>query len=79
LATAPTAVHYDEEETTQCPGTVDKPEAAPGNVCLYAFNAEQITFKELSGYPYKWTSGVNLLFEENAGAFAWGTWAVTAS
>jgi hypothetical protein len=78
LATAATAVHYDEAETAACPGTVAEPEAAPGNVCLYAANTENITFKVLSGFPYIWTGGVNLLFEEEAGAFAWGTWAVTA-
>lgn len=78
LAAAPTAVHYNESETTECPGTVEEPEAAAGNVCIYAFNSENITFKTISGFPYKWKNGVNLLFEQAAGAFAWGTWAVTA-
>lgn len=78
LATAPTAVHFGEEETTECPGNVANPEAAPGNVCVYVEFEENLSLLEIAGFPLKWKSGVVLLFNEGAGAIGAGTWAVTA-
>jgi hypothetical protein len=78
LATAPTAVHFDEEGTTDCPGDVENPEAAPGNVCIYVAFQEKFSLLEIAGFPLKWKSGVALLINEEAGAIGAGTWAVTA-
>lgn len=89
LATAP-AVHVIEElghETTECPGGVTKPEALPGNLCIF------LNFKEnvsgiLSSDPGGGgleeagiTGSVLFVIAEKAGegVLAKGTWAVTAS
>jgi hypothetical protein len=74
-----------EDETTECPGTAANPEAASGQLCVYA---EELT-KEgepgeesvlaFSGFPKSYTSGAVVLFFGNAPFVkGLGTWAVTA-
>ena len=69
------------ESATECPGTAEKPEAEPGDICLYA--TEQNAAKFLS-FGASWDSGLTVVFEsteEASGAtpdVAYGTWAVTA-
>jgi hypothetical protein len=65
-----------EGETAECPGTVEKPEAAAGKLCLYTEVGElesEVNF----GFPYSLTTGVHLFFK-NPSVFGVGSWAVTA-
>jgi hypothetical protein len=66
-----------EEETTDCPGTPDNPQAASGKLCIYtkAGPAEFSGFNELVGLPYSSVTGASLALEEQYG---FGTWAVMA-
>jgi hypothetical protein len=59
-----------------CPGTVDKPEADPGVICVYAEKLEDPLYGQ--GPPR--TSGVVLIFKSSSSASKTdeGTWAVTA-
>ena len=66
--------------TEECPGSVTNPEAAPGNLCVYASNIGGTASKFSVGqYGDDRTSGVVLEFSLSAGesGFARGTWAVT--
>jgi hypothetical protein len=84
LAAAPAAadVHYltvGGGETTECPGTVEKPEAGPGQVCIYTLEASEVSYFSLAGFPRRFASGVVLAFNVETGqGAASGTWAVTA-
>lgn len=72
------------ENAKECPGTLEKPAAAPGNLCLYTASLSpegEVTFLSFGG---SWDSGVSLILKAetesatirpNAG---YGTWAVTA-
>jgi len=65
------------EDPTNCPGTADQPEAAPGHLCLYAFfppsgTVGSITFSKVSGVL------LSAQAEATATAFGAGTWAVRA-
>jgi hypothetical protein len=59
-----------------CPGTVSKPEAAPGFICVYSEKLED----PLSEAGAVRTSGVVLIFDSTSSAPKTdeGTWAVTA-
>ena len=72
--------------TTECPGTYQQPEAAPGQLCVYAkeiidagTNATQEPV-EIGGFTADETSGLTGAFEIEAGkeGRGWGSWAVTA-
>ena len=48
----PVAAHFNEEGTTECPGTHEAPEALAGNLCVYtgnSINAE--TYEVVPGLP----------------------------
>lgn len=66
-----------EEETEDCPGTAEDPEAAAGKLCLYEIKgeAEESGLSELLGLPSSTIVGATILLE---GGFGFGTWAVTA-
>ena len=75
--TAAPKIIYGEEETTDCPGTVEDPKAAKGNLCLYISNAEGAQlFPLLKPVPFKTGGVIFFLVKEEGSAF--GTWAVTA-
>jgi hypothetical protein len=59
-----------------CPGSVDKPKAEPGFICVYSEELED----PLSGQGPVRTSGVVLIFKSNSTApkIDEGTWAMTA-
>ena len=59
-----------------CPGTVAKPKADPGFICVYSEKLED----PLSGQGPVRTSGVVLIFKSNSTApkMDEGTWAMTA-
>jgi Collagen triple helix repeat (20 copies) len=88
LATAP-AVHVIEElghETTECPGGVTKPEALPGNLCIFLNYKENVggilsSDPGSGGFEEAGITG-SVLFVTAAkageGVLAKGTWAVTA-
>ncbi len=84
LAAAPAVadIHYlpvGGGETTECPGTVAKPEAARGQVCIYTEEAGSLSYLSFLGFPRPFTSGVVInFFVEEEGNAAIGTWAVTA-
>lgn len=65
-----------------CPGTATNPEAAPGNLCVYAAlgdtsaNAVDIANPETNSGPDASPRGFTL-FEHNS-SFSTGSWAVTA-
>lgn len=71
-----------EPPTEECPGTAEAPDAAPGNLCIYAkitggssshFYTEEFTIDPTSG----WIGYFEL--EGKAFGFGRGSWAVTAS
>lgn len=70
-----------EEETSECPGTLEEPEAAKGELCLYQhglesggelFEVEQTTS---TFYPASLSTGAAVDLEGPGG---YGSWAVTA-
>jgi hypothetical protein len=70
----------------QCPGSAEKPEAAPGNFCVYASHEENVTtdsekiFDPGNGSEGTGTTGAYEYFLVKTGAYGegQGTWAVTA-
>ncbi len=81
LSAAPTVAYINpgqagKEHATECPGTLEKPEATEGFLCVYAVNNAFAEFEEATPY----TVGAYLSFHEglHAGFTANGTWAVTA-
>jgi hypothetical protein len=87
LASGPTFnwVGPGEAATTACPGSPSNPEAAPGNVCLYAetvSGAGEGTDKHPSGF-FGYTSDprsgatVEFAIESEAEGYGFGSWAVT--
>ncbi|HEY2281944.1 MAG TPA: hypothetical protein VGH60_00150 [Solirubrobacteraceae bacterium] len=86
-------VKPEEASTTQCPGSVEAPEAAAGDLCVYAGFMPGLLPDENGvihnpgleqGKAFSETgageSGAFLLFQPEGaeGGFAYGTWAVTA-
>jgi hypothetical protein len=67
-----------EEEEEDCPGSFGEPQAAPGNLCFYAFTEFKTSFSEIG---VALNVGAFLRFDqaEPVGVAAFGTWAVTAS
>jgi hypothetical protein len=62
----------------ECQGSVAKPTATAGHLCIYAEEFdEEITLSPLR-LSSSYTSGVLLVFDLFPGASAYGTWAVTA-
>lgn len=90
LESAPSGFEFIPKEgsaTANCPGSAAAPEAAPGELCVYA--AVQFgEFKEFTSFDpgQFFTAGVGITGsilrlvapEESGVALAWGTWAVTA-
>jgi hypothetical protein len=90
LGSEPTAhlIKDGEASTAQCPGSVSKPTAAPGNLCVYEaknhsagssealFNPENESFGGKAS-RFGWGFAIN---NGSPGSNAWsmGTWAVTA-
>lgn len=68
-----------ETPPSECPGTAEAPAAAPGNLCVFATNAENV-YDGGAAYVHSFTSGFTLTaFSEAQGAMVFeGTWAVTA-
>ena len=69
-----------EGETPECPGTVNEPKAASGNLCIYAEELGHLSLKlkHLSPtWPASYPSGVVLEAEYASEGFGFGTWAVT--
>jgi hypothetical protein len=66
-----------EEETTDCPGTPEDPQAASGKLCLYQKAGEASLANEavLLGLPWSSVAGASIPLK---GGFGYGTWAVTA-
>jgi hypothetical protein len=79
LAGAPPTVVLVEtvgEHEAECPGTFEEPKATAGNLCAYALVMEHIeSFEPAFSVPTK--AGANLAFHVEAGAIAFGSWAVT--
>jgi hypothetical protein len=82
LASAPSAptsnfIPAGGASTTNCPGTVANPTAAPGNLCVYESVNVNSTF---AAFAVANTIGAVLDLQVTATGFAWsyGTWAVTA-
>jgi hypothetical protein len=73
-------IHEGEEGTfeTECPGSPDAPEAAPGFMCLYTKG--EVLKPSVAFGPIATRQGITYLLQgvEGEGTFAWGTWAVTA-
>ncbi len=82
LASKPT-VHFIAplaQSPTECPGTPDNPQAAPGNLCVYAThgnNDVSIANPETSVAPDASPRGFTV-FDDFLGGETNGTWAVTA-
>jgi hypothetical protein len=82
LASKPT-VHFIAPGTqppTECPGTSDDPQAAPGHLCVYATQGNSgvsIVNPETSITPDASRRGFTV-FDNFAGSSTAGTWAVTA-
>ena len=78
LAEAPTNLRLlgeGEGETTECPGTLENPEAAAGELCVYTDEA----VAALPGESKLYTSGAKINFVGFSGeSEIFGTWAVTA-
>jgi hypothetical protein len=68
-----------EEETADCPGTVEDPQAALGKLCLYQqpIGAEVVMQTALF-WPTSMTTGVSLGVKGQAGPAGIGSWALTA-
>jgi Collagen triple helix repeat (20 copies) len=66
-----------EEETSECPGTLEEPKAAPGVLCLYQHGVEGEEVKQISAlfYPVSLTTGAAVALEGPGG---YGSWAVQA-
>jgi hypothetical protein len=69
--------------TAQCPGTAADPEAAPGQVCLYAERLSGVNGlpSGANSYTADPASGlvVELALEAGVEAYGYGSWAVTAA
>ncbi len=68
----------EEGETTDCPGTLEEPEAAKGRLCIYQQELEEeleVTTGAHFFWPISLTTGVGLFLEGPGGN---GSWAVTA-
>ncbi|MGH2903166.1 MAG: hypothetical protein ACRDK7_06210 [Solirubrobacteraceae bacterium] len=88
LETAPEAHVIESGETTECPGGVAKPEALPGNLCIFVLPGTSSNVKAIaSSDPGTGSIGAagttgSVLFLVAAtvheGVLAKGTWAVTA-
>lgn len=67
--------------TTECPGSAENPEAAPGNLCIYASELANFTGPELVGNatadPTSGWVGEFIPVGEAEG-YGYGSWAVTA-
>lgn len=71
-----------DPSTTECPGDVEDPKAAPGNLCIYGqLLNNSVSFVEpMAGYDR--SSGFRGRFNivnEEAPTFGFGSWAVTAA
>lgn len=72
-------VKFSEAPTTNCPGSVTKPEAKAGNLCVYEIDTTGQTPGEFEpGLSITNPYGVTLYFLGEGFAKSNGTWAVTA-
>jgi Collagen triple helix repeat (20 copies) len=90
LRMIPAPAEYDESQnlveedksTTQCPGTLADPEAAPGEFCVYVQEIKNASKPSLliNSTSADRSSGIIVPFVVETDVFAWGngTWAVTA-
>ncbi|HTR75569.1 MAG TPA: hypothetical protein VMH33_10000 [Solirubrobacterales bacterium] len=78
LAAPPTVVYLEKGHTepTACPGNVSAPAAAPGKLCVYTSEEENMPGNFLALGTFKTGAALYFLVEE--GGSAYGTWAVTA-
>jgi len=83
LPSAP-AAHYVTSPTVSCPGSAAHPSAAPGNLCVYQEDSENVSavtiFKDAgpgTGVDRWGFSAVPMSASSGPGA-VWGSWAVTA-
>jgi hypothetical protein len=67
-----------EQETPNCPGTAERPEAAKGHFCIYSKGLSETVFGVNAIFPYSTVSSVFGAFSRQQGGSGFGTWAVTA-
>lgn len=68
-----------EPSTTECPGTAQDPEAAPGQLCVYGQELHDMFFSfpnNLSIFEFGWRG--EFASNEDAKGWGFGSWAVTA-
>jgi hypothetical protein len=87
LASPPTVavIPVGGSSTEACPGSSDDPQAAPGNLCIYAtlgdsgpFPVCVISPETNTGCFQSGTTGFTLSAQGSGDTFSTGTWAVTA-
>jgi hypothetical protein len=77
---APTNLVEGSKSTTECPGTVNDPEAAPGEFCLYAKELKNATLfgSQVSADRSSGTILEFIIQTDTGEGWGHGTWAVTA-
>jgi len=78
MNSTPTAAVYNEPESTDCPGTLEEPQAAEGKLCIYVADSFKAV---LFGGPEAvvlFKTGALLPIQLQPEGYAFGTWAVTA-
>jgi hypothetical protein len=70
-------IGFGEGETAECPGTVNAPKAAPGNLCVYVLGAENVSVAESSAAPRAYGAYLVVKDPSELSASALGSWAVT--
>jgi hypothetical protein len=84
LATVPNGIYLKEAEvgvnnTAECPGTAEHPEAAAGVLCVYTLNEIDATATSpIQANPSEFGAILATLHATKPGGVAWGSWAVTA-
>ncbi len=69
----------EQPPNAQCPGSLTKPTAAPGDLCVYSEEiGEGTNLAPVERTAHSYTSGVVLQFFLEPGGAGHGTWAVTA-
>jgi hypothetical protein len=79
--TAPASEHFlasGEKPTTECPGSVEDPKAAPGNLCLYEGANHSNDSVALGSESSKFGFGILVVRKAAGGFWSIGSWAVTA-
>jgi hypothetical protein len=79
--TAPATEHFlasGEKPTAQCPGSVEDPKAAPGNLCIYEGTNHTNDSVSLGSEESKFGFGILVSRKAVGGFWSIGSWAVTA-